>query len=105
MQDTETDPVLAEHAVGDAIHLEDNPAAGLAADRAVPGEIDLTLPVLDFEFQAERVSENLRAQIGNAVGDGSPIGVPDRTVHAAHDIALAQADVTQAAFLKPQRQR
>ncbi len=95
MQNAEADAVLAEGAQRLALQRIADRAVGRAAQRAVPGKVDLAGLMARVEREVEGVVGGVQAYVAVGRGDGIPVGVAHRDVDAAQHLALAQADVAQ----------
>ena len=97
MQDAETDAVLQEGGLRDAVHAEADRPIRFAGDLAVPDEVDVVLAVFHVVADAERVSLRLHDHVRHNVGRSAPIPVTRGDVDAPQHLTAAQLDGAQVA--------
>ena len=83
MQDTEPDPISLERRMSLAVKRKLDPAPLITGDASLPAEVNLGLSTGDVKGHGEAATSIVHLEIGNTRGDGRPILIADRRIHAA----------------------
>jgi hypothetical protein len=105
VENAEPDAVLHEVGVSQAVYYGLNDTVRAPRETAAPREIDLPLAVRHIESDPEGVVSNLGREVGDHVGNGAPVPIPDGHIDAPDDLALTESDVAQVAVFKQEAQR
>lgn len=97
VQHAKPNAVALALAVGFAVHLKTDDAVRCAFDVGIPLEVDAErcIDVMRGVGDEERVVVLVNLYISQLYRHGSPVLIADGGVQAAHDLAIAAADVTQ----------